>query len=92
MSIKQSELRALLDPVMAECRARNFDAWLDWVRHARLERRDAHTNSGAPVRIEVFAHWVDDITERIQVVVSADHEGVQPCVPASETFIVTREG
>lgn len=90
MPVERKELRALLEPVVAECRARRFEDWLDWVRLARIDRRDAATPSGDAVRIEVFAHWVDDATERIRVVISADHEGATPCVPASETFVVQR--
>ena len=88
MPVQQQELRALLEPVAAECRARPFEGWLDWVRHARIERRDAVTGAGDSVRIEVFAHWVDDATERIRVVASANHEGVKACVPVSESFVV----
>jgi len=90
MPVDQKQLRALLEPVVAECRAWPFEVWLDWVRRARIERRDAETASGDSVRIEVFAHWVDDATERIRIVVSADHEGCKPCVPVSETFVVQR--
>ena len=90
MSIQQKDLRALLDPVVAECRAWPFETWLDWVRRAHIERRDAVTAKGDSVRIEIFAHWIDDATERIRIVVSVDHEGATACVPASETFVVQR--
>jgi len=91
MAIQQSDLRALLEPVSAECRAWPFEVWIDWVRRARIERRDAATPGGDSVRIEIFAHWVDDATERIRVVISADHEGCKASVPVSDNFVVQRE-